>query len=168
MALLTAMIWTEPPVGTGESVIVGRFVSVGRAVAVPVAVGAIWVTVGVSVGRLVRVGKGLEVGKVGNGAYVTVPKLNKAVGVATAPRLGKTTGLGTRFAGSRREARPTRTEHRQQEPIKKTGRRIFPICPCWSYILFSATRKLENCSITFLSLVILPSSTDSKQSKPPH
>ena len=36
----------------------------------------------VSVGRAVSVGKVVDVGKVGNGTKVTVPKLNRAVGVA--------------------------------------------------------------------------------------
>ena len=69
--------------------VAGGLVTVGSTVgsSVPVAVGRLAVgesSVGVwvSVGKTVSVGNEVGVGNVGNGAKVTVPKLNNAVGVA--------------------------------------------------------------------------------------
>jgi len=103
---------------------------------VAVAVGAVCVGVSVPVGGDVRVGNAVEVGKVGivNGVNVTGPKLNKGVGVATIPVLGKIFGLGT-AVGELRDANGNkliRIEQRKQNTNRiKPGKSILPICPCW-------------------------------------
>ena len=84
-------------------------------------------------GRDVRLGKGVEEGEVGNGANVTVPKLNKGVGVAPIPSLGNTMGLGNGLEGLRDGSKLTTAEHRQQNASKiNPGKRTLPTCPCWS------------------------------------
>ena len=99
---------------------------------VSVAVGISCVEVGTPVTEAVRLGKGVEEGKVGNGAKVTVPKSNKPVGVATLPWLGTRTGLATGLGELPDRARLARAEQRQQT-ISRTmaDRRILPNGPCW-------------------------------------
>ena len=151
--MFTATIRTEPPL---VAVAGGGFVTVGSGKGVPVAVRMIWVWVGVSVEVSVKVGKGVgvgkpvEVGKVGKGTNVTVPKLNRAVGVARTPWVGKILGLGTPAGGLRGRRKLTRTEQTQQKTNRnKTGRSILPICPCWSYMVFNADRKELICFVRF-------------------
>ena len=120
------MIRTEPLLAA----VAAGLVTVGSAV--PVAAGTVCVGVSVPVDSGVRVGNAVEVGKVGivNGVNVTGPKLNKGVGVATIPALGKIFGLGT-AVGELRDANGNkliRIEQRKQNTSRnKPGRRIFPI-----------------------------------------
>src|SRR5215208_998604 len=124
-ALSTAAILTEPTtttVGDGGGC---EEVIVGRGTVVPVAVGISGVDVGTPVTEAVSEGKGVEEGKVGKGANVTVPKSNKAVGVAPIPWLGKGIGLGKVLGELRGRARLTRIEQRQQTISSSTeGKRI--------------------------------------------
>jgi hypothetical protein len=84
VGLLTATIKTVPlfVAVAGGTVTVGSRVGndVSDAIGI-IGVGETCVGVWVWVGRAVSVGRAVEVGKVGNGAKVTVPKLNSAVGV---------------------------------------------------------------------------------------
>lgn len=81
----------------------------------------------------VSVGNAVEGGKVGNGVNVAKSKLNKAVGVAAIPTLGKTFGLGV--IGELRnpdENKLIRIEQRQQDASRnKDGKSILPVRPCW-------------------------------------
>ena len=78
------------------------------------------------------VGNALGAGNVGKGVNVPEPKLNKAVGVATIPTLGKTIGLGTTLEELRVENKLIIMEQRKQNPSRnKPGKSILPIHPCW-------------------------------------
>jgi len=123
----------EPPlVGVaGGLVLVGIGAAVAVEIAVPVAVGTICVAVGLPVGGGVNVGKGEGTGNVGNGVNVAPPKLNKAVGVAAVPCVGKIVGLGVTPGELRDGNKLARTEQTQQNARNnKLGRNIFPSCPC--------------------------------------
>ena len=106
----TAIIRTEPPV-TGT-----RFVGVD--VDIMVTVGEIRVEVGVSVGACVLVATVVAAGNVGNGVKVTDPKLNKAVGVASIPSVGKTPGLGVIIDGFCDRKKPMGIEQSEQNTIR--------------------------------------------------
>jgi len=125
--LSRATIFTEPLLVA----VVGGTVTVG--IGVTVVVGLIGVDVSVPVGGGVSVGNAVETGKVGNGANVTVPKLNKAVGVATVPSLGKTLGLGS-VVEELRDLNGNKlisVEQRQQKARTNTpGKSILPVGPC--------------------------------------
>jgi len=126
---LTATIRTEP--ARFAVAVADKTVTVGTAV--PVAAVKVGVYIWVAVGEGGSVGNALGTGKVGNGAKVTVPKLNNAVGVATVPSLGKTLGLGTTFEAFRDPhwGKLIRMEQRKQHIIRnKPGKSILPICPC--------------------------------------
>ena len=85
-------------------------------------------------GRGVSVGNAVEEGKVGNGVNVAKSKLNKAVGVAPIPTLGKTFGPGVMFGELRNpdENKLIRIEQRQQDASRnKDGKSILPVRPCW-------------------------------------
>lgn len=98
-----------------------------------IGLGALGVSVSVPVGTAVKVGNAVGGGSVGNGVKVTEPKLNKEVGVAATPWLGKTTGLGTALTASRERSRLNSTKNPQQvESRNKPGKSTFPTDPCWS------------------------------------
>ena len=99
-------------------------------------------------GAGVSVGSAVEVGNVGNGGKVTVPKLNKAVGVTSVPSPGKTTGLATTFEGLRDRTKLSEMEHRQQRTRRSPPARTnLPLCPCSSYVFFNPAINELSCSI---------------------
>ena len=130
-------------VGTGDDVAVGIGEAVALGIAVPVAV---WVPVaeGVGVGNDV----GTKNVRVGNG--VNVLKLNKGVGVACVPSVGKILGLGVTSGGLRDGKKGIRTEQRQQNASRnRAGIRILTTCPCRSYIVANVERKELICFVMF-------------------
>lgn len=79
----------------------------------------------------VRVGNavGTKDVRVGNG--VNVAKLNKEVGVACIPSVGKTLGLGRALEELRDVSKGIRTKQRQQNTSNnRAGMRTLTICPC--------------------------------------
>jgi len=116
----------------------------------------VWVPVGraVSVGNAVE---GVEGGKVGKGVNVGKSKLNKAVGVAAIPSLGKAFGLGTIVEEFRGRNKLIKTEQRQQNTSRsKLGKTILPTCPCWLYVLFNVERNELNCFVIFSIITCQP------------
>jgi hypothetical protein len=93
-------------VGTGDAV--GMGVDVLKAVAVACVGDGVPVREGVKLGNDV----GTKNVRVGNG--VRVGKLNREVGVASVPRVGKTSGLGGTSEGARERSKGIGARQRQQ------------------------------------------------------
>ena len=152
--MFTAIISTEL---TLVAVAVGGgFVAVGigdaLGIAVPVGGGTNPVGVWVPVGEAVRVGNavGTKDVRVGRGVNVGKSKLNKGVGVACVPSVGKTVGLGRALEGLRDGSKGISNEQRQQNPSRnRTGMRTLTTCPCLSYIVTNVDRKELICFVIF-------------------
>ena len=128
------MIRIDPPV-TGT-------MFVGVDVGIVVTVGEIWVDVAVSVLVSGLVAAAVGNGKVGNGVNVTGPKLNKAVGVASIPCVGKTPGLGVIVDGSWERKKRRGNEQSEQNASRiKIDNNILPVRPCWLKIALLAETK---------------------------